>query len=232
MANLFDTFWHHIDEHKNQHLVELYAKRAGIDKLEDTNVFVYLNQEDTDSVNDYWEDIDADSKYVAIHTTSGAHPGTGPIDSKDWDMDKFNILVSNLETFGYKVIQIGSFSDRKLSSSSVIDFTGKFTFKQNAEVFKRCKAFIGVDSGPAYLAAFSGIPCIMIMGATQNLGLGKGPNVGPIGNNVHYINSTKPNNKACQPTPCYIRCQIGNGRGCISSIGVNDVLSKFSEVVK
>jgi len=232
MAEAMDSVWHHLPDQKDQHLVEWYAKRADIEKLDDKNIYIYLNEEDIESVDDYWEDLDPEQKYIAVHTTSGAHPGQAPVVSKDWP--NFDALVSMIESQGYKVIQIGAFSDRKIKSDSVIDFTGKFTFKQTAEVLKRCKAFVGVDSGPAYLAGWAGIPCVLVMGSTQNIGEGKGPNVGPRNDNVHYINAPKPNNPNCSPVPCYINCQVPEKQaqgGCIFDIKSQEVASKLFEVI-
>ena len=53
---------------------------------------------------------------------------------------------------GFNVIQVGASNDKKIKNQNVIDLTGKLTFKQNAELIKKCSAFVGVDSGPAYLA--------------------------------------------------------------------------------
>jgi heptosyltransferase-2 len=229
MANWIDTCWHHVPEHQKQHLVEWYAKRAGIDVLEDKKIYLYLNDDDRDAVSDYWEDLPKDKKIVGIHTTSGAHPGVGPIESKDWPIEGFNELASRLIAEGYAVVQLGAFSDKKIKVNGVVDLTGKFSFKQNAEAIKRCVGYIGVDSGPAYLAGWSGVPTVLIMGATQNTRDHSGPSVGPREDNVVYINAPKPMHQACQPVPCYVRCQIGKAGGCISDISVDQVYSEFKK---
>ena len=227
MVTQEDTCWHHIPQHQNQHLVEWYAKRAGIDVLPDQNIYIYLSQDDKEAVDDYWTDLEAGKQYVAIHTTSGHHPGQAPVDSKDWPLDKFQAVADNLIQQGYGVIQLGAFNDKKLKPGTVIDWTGKFSFKQNAEVVKRCKAYIGVDSGPAYLAGWSGVPTILVMGSTQFTK--QGPSVGPRNNNVIYINAPKPSHPACSPTPCYINCVIQKAGGCISDIPVQQVLDIFAQ---
>jgi len=229
MANVMDTCWHHIPEQQNQHLVEWYAKRAGIDVLDDKNIYIYTNQEDVDSVDDYWSDIQSDKKIVVLHTTSGAHPGVGPIESKDWPIERFNELANKLEQDGYSLIQIGAFSDKKIKSKNIIDWTGKFTFKQNAELIRRCSGYIGVDSGPAYLAGWTGVPTVLIMGSTQNTK--DGPSVGPRNDSVHYLNAPKPQHPACSPVPCYVRCQINKPGGCIVDVSVDQVINKIKEVM-
>jgi ADP-heptose:LPS heptosyltransferase/glycosyltransferase involved in cell wall biosynthesis len=132
-------------------------------------------------------------------------------------------LADDLIAAGYNVVQIGAFSDKKLSNPAVIDATGKLTFKQHVEFFKHFSAYIGNDSGPAYLAAESGIPCLIIMGSTQNKGLGKGPSVGPCHPNVAYIEPQRPNNPLCTPVPCYTHCQIGKAGGCVVDVAPKDV---------
>ena len=222
-----DTCWHHLPQHQNQHLVEWYAKRAGIDVLPDKDIYIYLSQDDKEAVDDYWEDLDPAKSYVAVHTTSGHHPGQPPIDSKDWP--RFQEVVDKLNQQGYGIIQLGAFNDKKLKPGTVTDWTGKFSFKQNAEVIKRCKAYIGVDSGPAYLAGWSGVPTILIMGSTQNTA--QGPSVGPRNDNVFYFNAPKPQHPACSPTPCYVTCQISKAGGCIVDVTADQVLAKFKEVI-
>jgi ADP-heptose:LPS heptosyltransferase len=229
MANLMDTCWHHIPSQQNQHLVEWYAKRAEIDVLEDKNIYIYLSKDDVEAVDDYWEDLDPNKKYVAFHTTSGHHPGQPPIESKDWPMEKFQAVADSLASSGYGIIQVGAFSDKKLKPGTAIDFTGKFSFKQNAEVIKRCAGYIGVDSGPAYLAGWTGKPTILLMGSTQNI---KGrPSVGPRNENVFYFNAPKPNQPACSPVPCYITCVINKPGGCISDIASQQVVQQFHKMV-
>jgi ADP-heptose:LPS heptosyltransferase len=231
MANYLDTCWHHIEEHKYQHLVEWYAKRAGIKELNDKNIYITLTPNDIADVDDYWNDIPQDKKYIAIHTTSGVHPGVGPIASKDWPINRFEFVAQQLINAGFGVIQVGAFSDKKIKVPGVIDFTGKVSFKQTAEVIRRCIAYIGVDSGPAYLAGWSGVPTFLIMGSTQNTCDHSGPSVGPRNDNVFYINSKKPNHTMCSPTPCYNKCQIGKQIGCIEDVAPAVVLGAFQQIV-
>ena len=133
-------------------------------------------------------------------------------------------MAAKLIERGYNVAQIGAFNDKKLSVPGVIDLTGKMTFKQHLGFFsKKCIGYVGNDSGPAYLAAESGIPTLLVMGSTQNLGLDKGPSVGPCHPNVKYIHSAKPENNICKPVPCYTHCLIGKQGGCVADVDVKTV---------
>jgi heptosyltransferase-2 len=224
MANHSDSCWHHDGSKNYQHLMQWYAQKAGIENLTDYHHYIYLSEKDKSAVEKYWNSIVRDGKFVAIHTSSGAHSGPqSRVESKDWPIQYFDALADDLIASGYNVVQIGAFSDKKLSNPKIIDATGKLTFKQHLEFFKKFSAYVGNDSGPAYLAAESGIPCLLIMGSTQNKGLGKGPSVGPCHPNVSYIEPQRPNNPMCSPVPCYTHCQIQKPGGCVVDIAPIDV---------
>jgi len=233
MANHTDTCWHHILKHQNQHLTEWYAQRAEIKNLDDKNIYIYPSENDIKVVDEFRKDLPKD--LIAIHTSSGWH-GSMNIDSKDWPIQYFEVIAERLIRKGYNVIQIGGEKDKKLTTENVIDGIGKLTFKQTSQFLKHCKLFLGVDSGPAYLAGWSGIPSVVIMGSTQNYNnitnlISKGPFVGPRNDNVHYINPTRPNNPNCQPIPCYVRCLIGKSGGCIIDVTTDMVWTKLINIL-
>jgi len=216
MANHLDTCWHHVPKHKNQHLVEWYAKRAEIDTLDDKNIYIYPSEKDVEKVEHFSRDLP--ENLIAIHTSSGWH-GSMNINSKDWPIYYFDVIAERLIKNGYNVIQIGGKSDKPLTTEGVINGLGAMSFKQTFLLLKSCSGFIGVDSGPAYLAGQSGIPSMVIMGATQNqTEFNSGPSVGPRNDNVYYINPERPNDSNCTPTPCYVNCIIKKQGGCISDI--------------
>jgi heptosyltransferase-3 len=233
MSNLYDTCWHHLPDQQNQHLVEWYAKRAGIDKLDDPNIYINLSNDDIADVDDYWSDLPSDKKIVGFHTSTGAHYGGARVNSKDWPIEYFNNLATQVSEAGYTIVQLGAFNDKKIKAPGIIDLTGKFSFKQNAEAIKRCSFFFGLDSGPSYLAGWAGTKSIIMMGATQNQTKdNNGPAVGSRNSNVTYINPARPDNPNCKPVPCYVNCQIKDFYGCIASIQPAEVFSKFQELIK
>jgi len=231
MANHDDTCWHHIPSQQNQHLVEWYAKRAELETLEDVHHYIYPNENDVKVVESIMSTLPKD--LIIVHASSGAHKGGPRVESKDWPVQNFSILSERLIRNGYKVAQIGAFNDKKMSCDNLIDLTGSLTFKQHLLLFEKSKAFIGVDSGPAYLAGESGIPCLIIAGSTQNQSKScKGPSVGPRHPNVNYINPTRPNHPMCGPVPCYTHCQIGKPGGCVSDITTDFVFETFIKMIK
>jgi ADP-heptose:LPS heptosyltransferase len=251
MVNHLETRWHHLSELQNQHLVEWYAKKCGIDVLEDKNIYIYPSEKDEKIVSEEtykaFGNLSEEffhEKVIAIHTTSGSHriPGTDQyqrVDSKDWPIDYFQVLADRLVRKGYTVCQVGAASDKKIELDKVVDLRGKFSFKQTAVFFKKCHAYVGVDSGPAYLASdWANIPSLILMGSTQSYLYTKingGPSVGPRSKNAYFIDAIKPNNENCGPiTPCYTHCIIGhnNGKGCIADISTDQVFNKFMEILE
>jgi len=236
MINHTETSWHHIPELKNQHLVEWYGKKAEVDVSGDDNIYIYPSEKDEKVVDAVLAEIIGDltnKKLVAIHTSSGQYNGKDKkyrIESKDWSINYFDITAERLCRNGYTVIQIGASSDRKMEYKDVVDLTGKMSFKQTACLLKKCVLYLGVDSGPAYLAGWAGLPALILMGATQFVKNG-GPSVGPRQSNVEYINAPKPNDKNCSPSPCYINCVIQKLGGCIADISTDSVWDKIKSMI-
>ncbi len=240
MLNQLESCWHHLPESQNQHLVEWYAKKCGIDNLRDKNIYIYPTNADYEIADFYFNKL-KNEKLIAFHTTSGSHRIEGTdkfnrVQSKDWPIDYFEVIAERLLRNGYNVCQVGSESDEKIQIEGVQNLLGKLSFKQCAPFFKKCLGYLGVDSGPAYLAGWSGIPSLLIMGSTQNQGksnFNSGPSVGPRDNNVFYINPVRPQNENCSPVPCYNHCAIGHngGRGCIQDITTDVVYEKFIKIM-
>lgn len=233
MINHVETAWHHIPELQNQHLVEWYGKKAEVDVSNDKNIYIYPSEEDEALVDSIFKDLNSD-RVIVMHTSSGQYGDKDKkyrIESKDWPIMYFEAVAERLIRKKFCVVQIGALSDKKISEDcGIVDLTGKLSFKQTASLLKKCKGFIGVDSGPAYLAGWSGIPTLLIMGATQNQTEKCGPSVGPRTSNVHYLNPVRPNNLSCKPTPCYINCVIGKQGGCIANITTDQVWKALEEI--
>jgi len=240
MINHLETSWHHIPELQNQHLVDWYGKKAEVDVTQDKNIYVYPSEEDNKVADALFETLGVDgSKSIVFHTSSGQHSygnsGDIRVESKDWPIDCFDALSERLINKGYNVVLIGLTTDKKPKNKKVIDATGKLSFKQTMPFIAKFAGYVGVDSGPAYLAGQTGIPTVLLMGATQNqTPENPGPGVGPRNDNVEYINPERPEHKMCKPVPCYVHCQVphdvlgvGIGMSCIARISVDEVYTKL-----
>ncbi len=234
MVNHVETCWHHLPELQNQHLVEWYGKKCGLDKLEDKNIYIFPSVDDEKIANELYSKTNKE-KLVAIHTTSGSHKVNGTdfyqrVDSKDWPISYFDVVAERLIRNGYSICQIGADNDKVMQYKNVVNLLGQLTFKQTYSFLKKCSGYIGVDSGPAYLSGQTGIPTLLIMGATQNQSSKYGPGVGPRNDNVTYLNPIRPNDKNCNPVPCYTHCQIKKFGGCIIDITTDQVYEKFKQI--
>ena len=240
MINHTETSWHHIPEMQNQHLSEWYGRKAEVDVENDKNIYVYPSEKDKEVSDKLFVSLNIDGKRsIIFHTSSGQHAygnsGEIRVESKDWPIDCFEALAERLINKGYNVIQIGLPKDKKLKHPKVIDVTGKLTFKQTMPFVSNFGAYLGVDSGPAYLAGQTGIPSIILMGATRNQTKdNKGPSVGPRNDSVEYINPERPDHPMCKPVPCYVHCQVphdvlgvGMKMSCIARITVDEVYNKL-----
>jgi ADP-heptose:LPS heptosyltransferase len=72
---------------------------------------------------------------------------------------------------GFNVIGLGSLKDSELSQRQLdvldvptINLCGKVTLRQTAELLRRCKLAVGVDSALAHLACAVGTPNVIILG--------------------------------------------------------------------
>jgi len=235
MINHLETAWHHIKELQNQHLVEWYGKKAEVDVSGDKTIYVYPSEKDIELADNLFKNLNS-NKVIAMHTSSGQHSYGNVkeqrVESKDWPIMFFDIIAERLIGKGYTVVQIGAPTDKKMEYEGVVDLTGKLSFKATAAFFKNCSGYFGVDSGPAYLAGWSGIPTLLVMGATQNQTIeNPGPSVGPRNENVRYINPKRPDNPNCSPVPCYVHCLIGKMGGCIIDITPDTVWKNIKEML-
>lgn len=235
MINHLETAWHHIPALQNQHLVEWYGKKADVDVSQDKGIYIYPSEEDSAKAKALYETLGSD-KVIAMHTSSGQHSYGAVkdqrVESKDWPVMFFDIIAERLINKGFKVVQIGAKTDKKMDFEGVVDLTGQLSFKQTAPFLKHCTGYLGLDSGPAYLAGWAGIPTLILMGATQNQTADKpGPSVGPRDATVHYLNPKRPDNPNCSPVPCYVHCLISKMGGCIIDITPDTVWNKFKEIV-
>ncbi|MDP9158668.1 MAG: glycoside hydrolase family 99-like domain-containing protein [Acidobacteriota bacterium] len=148
-------------------ILEAFCQGAGLTKLS-AQPQVYLTQDHSLAV----DQLQLPSQYCVIHRASNS-----PV--KDWPNEKWRPLVRLLvDELGLPVVEIGSTKqslgppktkdddDAKSSalSSSVIDLVNRTSLLQTAEVIRRARFYIGVDSGPAHFANAVETPGIILLG--------------------------------------------------------------------
>lgn len=208
-----------VDKHEVEVFLEA-AKMIGADASEKELVEIWVPTQDRKHVDGFLQGAGVTEQDMLV----GIHPGTGPSAlSRRWSPDKFAQLADWLiMEQGARVVITGSPSEDDLAeniagrmTAKPIVAAGKTNLKQFAEITRRCRLFISVDTGPLHIAAAMG---------TKVIGL-YGPNTpakwGPYGDGHVTIY------KALECSPCtkqYLG-QVSKCRNpiCMDAITVEDV---------
>lgn len=124
---------------------------------------VYISEDGAKDLPDITGD------YVVIHPVPG-HA------AKEWSIDSFSYVVRYLkEEKGLRSVFVGGEGDEaytgeivKDSESGAIDLSGRTSLVGLGELIKKAKLFVGVDSGPAHIAAASGTPSVVLFSGAND----------------------------------------------------------------
>lgn len=100
------------------------------------------------------------SSYCVIHRQSNSI-------AKDWEIDKWTQTVAWIrEKYDLEVVEVGAAKGNAHLQQipGVINLTNKTSLIATAEVIRRAKMFIGVDSGPAHMSNAVGTPGVVLLG--------------------------------------------------------------------
>ena len=199
--------------------------------IEDKSPSVYFNEEDIEAVERSLGKegvrpiqcgIDAlgqtpflgeKEKAVVIHPFAGAK-------AKEWPEENFQNLINRIKSNGCDLLLTGSANDEG-RYEDVIDLRGKLTLPQLAYLIKRTGFFIGLDSGPANIAAALNVPSVILCSGTNVPQLWI-----PNNSNVRFVYK----DTACKP--CGLKVCVKKKHKCMESISVDDVYDKFKEMTK
>jgi len=135
-------------------LLSSMAQSGGWPALDDQPM-VYIPESTVRKV----DNLKLPEKFVVINCTSNAL-------EKGWPSEKWIHLLAKIkETYGLHVFEIGTetFLDESLSLSQ--SFCVKLSILESAELIRRSKLFIGIDSGPAHLANAVKTAGVILMGS-------------------------------------------------------------------
>ncbi len=215
-----------IDRHEVEAFLEM-AKTVGAKDAPTELVPIWVSEEDKKYVDSFFEQnkIQTDDFVVAIH------PGTGPSATcRRWAAGRFAGLADWLiKEYKAKVIFTGAPSEVELVNSILafmcekpIVAAGRTSLKQLAEIARRCRLFISVDTGPLHVAAAMG---------TRVIGL-YGPNVpskwGPYGEGHLTIYKQL----SCSPCTRQYLGQVSRCQNpiCMEQITVEDVKAQVERI--
>jgi ADP-heptose:LPS heptosyltransferase len=156
---------------------------------------------------------------IALHPISAA-------EARNWLMDSWCRFIEVLPE-GFDVVFIGVEADRtrleeiqKGCRRKVVMTAGLFSLPVLASFLRQCRLLIGVNSGPAHVAAAVGTPVISLFSATD-----LAEQWGPRGPRVSLIQ------KKTECSPCQLKeCPFENE--CMRRIGVDEVLSAAKRLLE
>lgn len=101
------------------------------------------------------------------------HPGAGT-QAKRWPLAHWRRLIGNLRDEGFFVAIIGCAEDQPIADMvghkpGVIDLTGELQLTETLALLERSTLFIGVDSGPAHLAAVTETRSVVLFSGTNRI---------------------------------------------------------------
>jgi heptosyltransferase III len=134
-------------------LLAAYCQSAGVPIIDDKPQ-LYL----PDKVVDNIDKLNLPESFLVIHCMSNET-------AKDWSAEKWRQLTLNIiSEFDLSVVEIGLQPLIDLKSGRYVNLCGQLSLLETAEVIRRAKLFIGIDSGPAHLANAAGTFGIILLG--------------------------------------------------------------------
>jgi len=216
------------DIHEVEAFLEL-AKALGGDNTTPKLVELWTSEDDKTDIDLFFEQNGILSDDFVV----GIHPGTGPSATcRRWSPERFAGLANWLiREYKAKVIFTGAPSEIELVGNIIVFMqekpivaAGKTSLKQLAEIARRCRLFISVDTGPLHVAAAMG---------TRVIGL-YGPNIpykwGPYGKG--HITIYK--QLSCSPCTKQYLGQVSRCQNpiCMEQITLEDVKMVVKEMIK
>ena len=154
--------------------------------------------------------------------------------AKIWPSKNFVKLIQMFlkeKQFGKKksIVFFGSSKDLKnikkitkhLKKFKVKNFCGKLNLIEIAAQLKKCKIFIGNDSGLMHIASASGIPTLGLFGPSLE------SRYAPKGNNAYYIRTKKTFNQLTGAK----NFDWNTKKNLMSSLSANDVFNKIKKIL-
>jgi heptosyltransferase III len=139
-------------------LLEVFAQTGGVTLPADDEPRLYLQERHRQKVST----LPLPPQYLVIHCQSNYAP-------KDWPAERWNQLVHwLLDTYPLEVVEIGLHSNLTMTRPGYHNLTGQLSILETAEVIRRARYFIGLDSGPSHLANAAGTFGFVLMGALNN----------------------------------------------------------------
>lgn len=139
--------------YRHGNLLGIFTRVAGLPPLTD-GPRLHLPAEVRGRVND----LALPDRFIVVHCTSNQ-------DVRDWRAERWQVLVERLVAErDVVVMEVGLQPVLRAGTQGVQSLCGRLSILETAEVIRRSRLFIGIDSGPAHLANATGTPGIVLLG--------------------------------------------------------------------
>lgn len=152
--------------------------------------------------------------------------------AKQWPIERFINLGSDLENRGYEIVYFGGNKEREYLINSRMhisgqcwDLIGKLSLVESVGMLKECDLVVGADTGLMHCAAAVGVRTLTIFGSTDERV------IGPCSNLSYNLV-----NEECLCRPCFgrsdqkIRCC--EDRVCLTDIAESSVCQKIINIIE
>jgi ADP-heptose:LPS heptosyltransferase len=134
-------------------LLEAFSVGAGLPRLS-AQPNLYLKEEHKKAI----DHLNLPEEYCVIHCRSNDI-------NKDWRNESWHQICRRIkDTLELEIVEVGSSDEDYVSPDGVISLINRLPILQSAEVIRRARFFIGIDSGPAHLANALMIPSVVLLG--------------------------------------------------------------------
>ncbi len=153
--------------------------------------------------------------------------------SRRWGVAKYAELANLLAArYGVSVVLIGAADDARegdelaaaVPDHEIVNLAGRCTVRESAAVIARSALFVGDDSGPAHLAAATGVPVVVLFGA------GDPAETAPAGERVRVVRRADLDCIACVRNTCPLKGEA-NLR-CMTGLSVAMVFGEIGKLEK
>jgi heptosyltransferase III len=134
-------------------LLPVFSRVAGLPELDD-EPRVYIPETDRLAV----DALGLSGPGIVIHCESS-------LGTRDWQSGHWHRLVQHLlDTTPWPVYEIGLAGMVRHESPRFRSLCGQLSILATAEVIRRSRLFVGIESGPAHLANATGVPGVLLLG--------------------------------------------------------------------
>jgi heptosyltransferase-2 len=186
--------------------------------IEDKSPSVNFNEKDIETVEEIAKGIKREEKGISENGKSVVlHPFAGA-ETRAWAQDNFQRIVDRLKNEGISTYLVGTKNDQG-NYKNVTDMRGKLSLPQLAYFIKSVGSFIGLNSGPANIAAALKVPSVVISSGSNII-----EHWIPVSDNTRFIYR----NIECRPCEAS-SCPKGDYE-CMQGISVDEIIDKFKEI--